>query len=108
MFVIVLLALPKSWAISSWVSQTVSFTLSVLTSSSKSLSTNFTIKQRQAEGIRIAKEKGVRFGRPNKILPPNTNERINKYINYEINNTEVAKLIGVSRGTFFWLVKAQK
>ena len=40
------------------------------------------IKQRQAEGIRIAKEKGVRFGRPNKILPPNTNEIINKYINH--------------------------
>lgn len=66
------------------------------------------IKQRQADGIRIAKKKGVRFGRPNKILPPNTNEIINKYINYEINNTEAAKLVGVSRDTFFRLVKAQK
>ena len=32
------------------------------------------IQQRQAEGIRIAKEKGVKFGRPKVILPPNTNE----------------------------------
>jgi DNA invertase Pin-like site-specific DNA recombinase len=66
------------------------------------------IKQRQAEGIRIAKEKGVRFGRPNKILPSNTNEILNKYINHEINNIEAAKIIGVSRGTFFRLVKAKK
>lgn len=66
------------------------------------------IKQRQAEGIRIAKEKGVRFGRPNKILPSNTNEIIEKYINHEINNVDASKIIGVSRGTFFRLVKAQK
>ena len=66
------------------------------------------IKQRQAEGIRIAKEKGVRFGRPNKLLPSSTNEIIDKYINHEINNIEAAKKIGVSRGTFFRLVKAKK
>ena len=30
------------------------------------------IKQRQAEGIRIAKEKGVKFGRPKATLPHNT------------------------------------
>ena len=66
------------------------------------------IKQRQAEGIRIAKEKGVKFGRPNKILPSNTDEILSKYINHEINNIEAAKIIGVSRGTFFRLVKAKK
>ena len=66
------------------------------------------IKQRQAEGIRIAKEKGVKFGRPNKILPSNTDEVLSKYINHEINNIEAAKIIGVSRGTFFRLVKAKK
>ncbi|MBQ6782406.1 MAG: recombinase family protein [Acholeplasmatales bacterium] len=66
------------------------------------------IKQRQAEGIRIAKEKGVRFGRPNKLLPSNTNEILDKYINHEINNIEAAKLIGVSRGTFFRLSKSRK
>lgn len=66
------------------------------------------IKQRQAEGIRIAKEKGVKFGRPYKLLPSNTNEILDKYINHEINNIEAAKLIGVSRGTFFRLVRAKK
>ena len=66
------------------------------------------IKKRQAEGIRIAKEKGVKFGRPKAILPPNTNEILDKYINKEINNVEAAKLIGISRGTFFRLVKERK
>ena len=66
------------------------------------------IKQRQAEGIRIAKEKGVKFGRPKVFTPPNTNEILDKYINHEITNTEAAKLIGVSRGTFFRLVKNRK
>ena len=66
------------------------------------------IKQRQAEGIRIAKEKGVRFGRPNKALPSNTNEILDKYIKHEINNIDAAKLIGVSRGTFFRLVKLKR
>lgn len=66
------------------------------------------IRQRQAEGIRIAKEKGVKFGRPKAVLPPNTNDILDKYINKEITNIEAAKLIGVSRGTFFRLVKESK
>ena len=66
------------------------------------------IKQRQAEGIRIAKEKGVKFGRPKTVLPPNTNEILDKYINKEINNIEATNLIGISRGTFFRLVKERK
>lgn len=66
------------------------------------------IKQRQAEGIRIAKEKGVKFGRPKAILPPNTIDILDKYINRKLTNIEVTKLIGVSRGTFFRLVKERK
>ena len=66
------------------------------------------IKERQAEGIKIAKEKGVKFGRPRVSTPPNTNEIIDKYINHEITNIEAAALIDVSRGTFFRLVKERK
>lgn len=66
------------------------------------------IKQRQAEGIRIAKEKGVKFGRPKATLPPNVNETLDKYINKRLTNTEAAKLLGVSRGTFFRLVKERR
>jgi len=66
------------------------------------------IKQRQAEGIRIAKEKGIKFGRHKVVLPPNTNEIIEKYINKELTNDQAAKIIGVSRGTFFRIVKIFK
>ena len=66
------------------------------------------IRERQAEGIRIAKEKGVIFGRPKASTPPNTNEMLDKYINHEITNTEAAAIIGVSRGTFFRLVREHK
>ena len=66
------------------------------------------IKERQMEGIRIAKEKGVRFGRPNVVTPPNTNEIITRYINHQLTNIEAARIIGVSRGTFFKLVNNYK
>ena len=66
------------------------------------------IRERQAEGIRIAKEKGVRFGRPKATTPSNTKEILNKYINHEITNVYAARLIGVSRGTFFRLVNEYK
>lgn len=62
------------------------------------------IKQRQAEGIKIAKERGVKFGRPKVLLPTNTCEILEKYLKHEITNLEAASLIGVSRGTFFRLV----
>ncbi len=66
------------------------------------------IKQRQAEGIRIAKEKSVKFGRPKATLPHNTINILDKYINRELTNILAARLIGVSRGTFFRLVKERK
>ena len=66
------------------------------------------IKQRQAEGIRIAKEKGVKFGRPKATLPHNTINILDKYINRKLTNIEATKLIGISRGTFFRLVKERK
>ncbi len=66
------------------------------------------IRQRQAEGIRIAKEKGVKFGRPKAITPPNTNEILDNYIVRKISDTKATKLLKVSRGTFFRLVKERK
>lgn len=66
------------------------------------------IKERQAEGIRIAKEKGIKFGRPRTVIPPNTNNILKQYIEHEISNTKAASIIGVSRSTFFKLVKEFK
>lgn len=66
------------------------------------------IKQRQAEGIKLAKEKGVKFGRPRAITPSNTNEILDEYINHKITNTKATKMLGISRGTFFRLVRERK
>ena len=66
------------------------------------------IKQRQAEGIRIAKERGVKFGRPKIILSESMIKILDKYINKELNNIEATKLIGLSHGTFFRLIKERK
>lgn len=66
------------------------------------------IKQRQAEGIKIAKEKGVKFGRPKLVLPYYTNELVDMYIEKKITNAEASRRIGISRVTFFKLVKERK
>ena len=66
------------------------------------------IKQRQTEGIKIAKEKGVKFGRPRLLLPANTNYILNKYYNKEISCTEARNLLGLSHGSFYRLIKTNK
>ena len=66
------------------------------------------IKQRQAEGIRIAKEKGVRVGRPNVSLPSNASEIFDDYSKHKITLVEATKQMGISRGTFYKLVRERK
>lgn len=66
------------------------------------------IKQRQAEGIKIAKEKGVIFGRPKLILPQNTNEILDEYLNKNITCIEAMGLLGLSRSTLFRILKNYK
>ena len=63
------------------------------------------IKERQEQGIKVAKEKGVRFGRPRVVLPENTLEVIDMYLKREITNTQACETLGISRGTFFRLLK---
>lgn len=58
------------------------------------------IKQRQAEGIRLAKERGVHMGRPRYVLPGNFNEVANAYLNREITSNEAAKMVNMARSTF--------
>ena len=60
---------------------------------------------RQAEGIAIAKEKGVRFGRPPKEKPSNTNDYVTMYKNGDISLRKAAKAIGVPKSTFEHWVK---
>ncbi len=58
------------------------------------------IRQRQAEGIAAAKERGVRFGRPPKPLPENFHHAYQKWKNGKITGTTAAKLCGMPLSTF--------
>lgn len=66
------------------------------------------IKQRQAEGIRIAKEKGIHMGRPCYKLPRNFESVIKRYLNHEITNMKAQFLLKMTRGTFFKYLKEYK
>ena len=58
------------------------------------------IRKRQAERIRIAKEKGVHLGRPKYKLPDNFKEIVSRFHNKEITNVQAAKLLNMKRCTF--------
>ncbi len=58
------------------------------------------IRQRQAEGIAAAKERGVKFGRPPKPLPDNFHETYLLWINKRISIYEAAKACEMPVSTF--------
>lgn len=58
------------------------------------------IKQRQAEGIKLAKERGVHMGRPRIKLPASFQKIRAAYIDRAITCTEAAQILNISRGTF--------
>ena len=66
------------------------------------------IRARQAEGIRIAKEKGVHLGRPKYKLPENFEEICLKYHNKELTNNEAATILNMNRVTFLKYSKLYK
>ena len=63
------------------------------------------IKQRQSEGIAAAKAKGIRFGRPPKLLPENFHETYQRWKQGEITGTAAAKECGMPLSTFRYRVK---
>lgn len=63
------------------------------------------IKQRQAEGIRLAKLKGIHLGRPKYNLPKNFDKVLIKYRNKELTNNEALKQLKMSRSTFYKYAK---
>ena len=58
------------------------------------------IRQRQAEGIAAAKERGVRFGRPRKPIPELFFEVREAYEKKEITSRQAAKMLGIAQDTF--------
>lgn len=59
------------------------------------------ILERQREGIRIAMENGVRFGRPKYVLPPNFNQIIIEYKQHSITLKEALSKTKMKRSTFY-------
>lgn len=67
------------------------------------------IKQRQAEGIAIAQDKGVKFGRPNRDVPVEFESAKIKYLNGDCTSREAASLCDLSQTTFLrWVHKKNK
>lgn len=64
-----------------------------------------TIKQRQAEGIQVAKSKGVKLGRPALQYPDNWNEVFTAWKNGEITAKEAMERTGTKRTSFYKLAK---
>lgn len=64
-----------------------------------------TMRQRQAEGIRIAKAKGIKFGRPALPVPLNFDEIVVLYKRRAITSEKACELTGLTRGTFYRKLK---
>ena len=66
------------------------------------------IKKRQAQGIAAAKAKGVKFGRPELPMPDNFGAHLSKWEKGQITISEVLKLTGFSKSTFYRKVREYK
>ena len=58
------------------------------------------LEKRQEEGIRAAKQRGVRFGRPQKPLPENFHSAYQRWKGGAITGTAAAKECGMPLATF--------
>ncbi|EJO5346484.1 recombinase family protein [Clostridium botulinum] len=63
------------------------------------------IKSRQREGIAIAKDRGVEFGRPRIEIDDNFINIYNKWKNKEIKAVEAMKILNLTKATFYRRVK---
>jgi len=65
------------------------------------------IRERQLEGIEAAKKRGVKFGRPEKVVP-NFNAVYKKWLAKEITADEAARRCGLQLGAFYYRVRKIK
>ena len=65
-------------------------------------------KRRQAEGIAIARAKGIKFGRPLRDMPDNFSEMAMLYLTKELTSREAAAGCGLCQSTFLRRVKKNK
>ena len=64
-----------------------------------------TMRIRQAEGIKTAKARGVKFGRPRIKIPPNYEKIAKQYLNKTITNKKACEILGMTRGSFYRYLK---
>lgn len=67
-----------------------------------------TMRQRQAEGIKIAKLRGVKFGRPAINIPDGFDIIAKMYKEKKITCVEAIEMSGLTRGTFYRKLKVIK
>ena len=63
------------------------------------------MKERQAEGIKVAKNEGKYKGRKKIDFPNGWEQVYNKYKTREITGTKAMEQLGLKRNTFYKLVK---
>ena len=63
------------------------------------------LKERQAEGIKVAKDKGKYKGRKKIEFPSDWEQVYNKYKTREITGTKAMEQLGLKRNTFYKLLK---
>ena len=66
-----------------------------------------TIRKRQRQGIEAAKATGKHLGRPYNELPKNATVIIAQWLNKEIGTKEACDKLGISKTTFYRLLKRQ-
>jgi len=64
------------------------------------------IKQRQAEGIALAKKNGIKIGRPKTEIPEKFESIYNTWKNGNITAVEAMKLLNLKKTTFYEMVKS--
>jgi len=65
-------------------------------------------KERQFEGIKCAKARGVKFGRPRIDYPENWTSVIKRWENKEISGVQAQRELGLKHNTFYNLYRKQK
>lgn len=63
------------------------------------------IKTRQAEGIAVAKHKGIKFGRPTIDVPDNWNDIYSQWKAKEITAVQFMKKVNMTKATFYRKIK---
>lgn len=65
------------------------------------------IRERQRQGIKIARLQGKKFGRPTAELPENFQEIAQQYRGRTITGTVAADKLGMPRSTFYYKIKQE-